>query len=69
MSNHRAARQQSKRPVRILIYESRDGFRWRARRGRIVADSGEAYTRRRDATRAATAFVAAVKASAVIKQA
>ena len=33
----------------ILIYKARDGWRWRAvaGNGRIVAESGEAYTRRR----------------------
>lgn len=32
------------------IYKARDGWRWRAkaRNGRIIAESGEAYTRRYD---------------------
>ncbi|MGW8565680.1 YegP family protein [Isoptericola sp. NPDC055881] len=40
--------------MRIEIYEATDGWRWRlkARNGRIVADSAEAYTRRRDVLRA-----------------
>lgn len=42
-------------PARKLnVYLSRDGFRWRlVSAGRIVAESGEAYTRNRDAIRAA----------------
>lgn len=37
------------------VYQSVDGFRWRlrSRNGNIVADSGEAYTTRADARRAA----------------
>lgn len=32
--------------IKIIIYKSKDGYRWRMqRRGRIIADSGEAYTR------------------------
>lgn len=32
------------------IYKARDGWRWRvkARNGRIIAESGEAYTRKYD---------------------
>lgn len=33
--------------VKIYIYKSRDGWRWRMKRsGRIIAESGEAYTRK-----------------------
>lgn len=46
----------------IEIYRARDGWRWRARmkNGRIVAESGEAYTRKRDAFRAWYRFEAAL---------
>lgn len=42
-------------PARQLnVYMSVDGFRWRLfSAGRIVAESGESYTRNRDAVRAA----------------
>lgn len=41
-------------PALPAIYHARDGWRWRirARNRRIIAESGEAYTRRRDASRA-----------------
>lgn len=37
-------------PLTFTIYRARDGWRWRcrARNRRTVAESGEAYTRRRD---------------------
>lgn len=40
--------------MRFEVYEAKDGWRWRLRtaNNRIVADSGKAYTRRRDVTRA-----------------
>ncbi|MFB7798954.1 YegP family protein [Isoptericola sp. NPDC056134] len=40
--------------MRIEIYKAADGWRWRlkARNGRIVAESGEAYVERRSAIRA-----------------
>lgn len=36
------------------VYEAKDGHRWRlaAANGRIIAESGEAYTRRNGATKA-----------------
>ena len=39
---------------RFDVYRSKDGWRWRliAANGRIIAESGEAYTRERDAHRA-----------------
>lgn len=42
-----------KRP-RFTVYQSRDGYRWRliASNNRLIAESGEAYTRERDAWRA-----------------
>lgn len=42
-----------KRP-RFTVYEARDGYRWRllAANNRLIAESGEAYTRERDAWRA-----------------
>ena len=62
-----AEREQTPKPVKhttttFEIYRARDGWRWRAKRanGRIVADSGEAYTRKNDAHRAAFNFVAVV---------
>lgn len=40
--------------MRFVVFEAADGWRWHlvAANGRIVADSGEAYTRERDAVRA-----------------
>jgi len=40
------------------IYKARDGWRWRvkARNGKIVADSGEGYAKRGNATRAWNTF-------------
>lgn len=42
-----------KKPT-FRVYRSKDGWRWRleSRNGRILADSGEAYSRRRDCRRA-----------------
>ncbi len=50
------------RTPRFRIYKSRDGWRWhlRAANGRIIADSGEAYTRKRDAEIAVDRVKAAV---------
>ena len=44
-----------RRPDRLVVYPAKDGFRWRcvARNNRIISDSGESYTRRADAKRAA----------------
>jgi len=44
-----------KRP-RFVVYQARDGWRWRlvAANGRIIAESGEAYTRKHDVERALT---------------
>ena len=44
------------KPYRLTIYRDRKGeFRWRLahKNGSIMADSGEGYTRRSDARRAA----------------
>ena len=43
------------RPARFDVYKAADGYRWRLLAGnnKIIADSGEAYTRERDAQRAA----------------
>lgn len=40
----------AKQPT-FVVYRAKDGWRWRlkARNGRIVAESGEAYTRKRGA--------------------
>lgn len=48
---------------RIEVYEAKDGWRWRmkARNGRIVADSAEAYVSERNAHRAAEEMVDAFK--------
>jgi uncharacterized protein YegP (UPF0339 family) len=48
-----------KRAYRITVYNAKDGWRWRmqAPNHRIVAESGEAYTRRASAVRAAEALV------------
>jgi len=42
----------------IETYKAKDGYRWRARaeNGRILADSGEAYTRFASVVRAADRF-------------
>ena len=60
-------REQASGPTRFTtttfrIYRAGDGWRWRAVRanGRIVADSGEAYTRKASARRAVWRFIAAV---------
>lgn len=44
-----------KRPARMYVYQSRDGWRWRlvAQNGNIIADSGQAYKSRRNARDAA----------------
>jgi uncharacterized protein YegP (UPF0339 family) len=53
-----------KRP-RFVIYPAKDGFRWRllAANNRLIAESGEAYTRERDAERAVKAVKVAVARS------
>jgi uncharacterized protein YegP (UPF0339 family) len=47
---------QVKKQTTFELYKAADGWRWRlvAANGRIIADSGEAYTRRYDAARAIT---------------
>ena len=48
-----------KKAITFQIYRDKSGqFRWRAihRNGRILADSGEAYTRRRRCETAAAGF-------------
>lgn len=52
------------RVARVKLFKDRKGeYRWRlvAKNGRIVADSGEGYSRRRDAERAADRFVELVR--------
>lgn len=41
--------------MKLRVYRAADGWRWRlkARNGRIIADSGEAYTRRSDCVKVA----------------
>ena len=43
-----------RRKARFVVYQAADGWRWRlvASNGRIIAESGEAYTRARSALRA-----------------
>jgi uncharacterized protein YegP (UPF0339 family) len=40
--------------MKAEVYKAKDGWRWRlrARNNRIVAESGEAYTRERDCVKA-----------------
>lgn len=48
--------------LRFMVYQAKDGWRWRAKRGgRIVADGGEAYSRRSGAFRALWNFIHAVQ--------
>ena len=44
--------------VKVKFYKAKDGWRWRGRtpNGRLVMESGEAYTRRYDAKKAAYAL-------------
>lgn len=48
--------EEPKKPFRLSVYRDRTGqYRWRLTRvngGKIIADSGEGYTRERDAWRA-----------------
>ena len=55
-----------KRP-KFVVYKAADGYRWRlvAANGRIVADSGEAYTRKFDA-RSSAARTALIACHAVL---
>lgn len=50
------------RRPRFTVYQAADGFRWRllAANWRLIAESGEAYSRRRDAERAVKAVRFAV---------
>jgi uncharacterized protein YegP (UPF0339 family) len=54
----------------IRVYQSADGWRWRmvAPNGRVIADSGEAYSRRGNALRAATKFLDAAQNAVVVKE-
>lgn len=51
------------------VYPAKDGFRWRliTANNRIVAESGEAYTRERDAERAARRVAAIAKAAPITR--
>ena len=42
-------------PARMHVYEAADGWRWRlkAQNGNVIADSGQAYKSKRNATDAA----------------
>lgn len=50
-----------KKPT-FIPYRAKDGWRWRlvSRNNRIIAESGEAYTRRRDVYRALDAVHLAI---------
>lgn len=54
--------------TRIEVYKAADGWRWRLvhRNGQTLADSGEAYTKRWTAKRAADRFPAAVAEAVVV---
>lgn len=47
---------------KFTIYKAKDGWRWRlkAANGRIIAESGEAYTRKADALRAKNQVIGAI---------
>lgn len=48
--------------LKVQVYAAKDGFRWRMfRGGRIIAESGEAYTRHDHCVRAVTRFKIAVR--------
>jgi uncharacterized protein YegP (UPF0339 family) len=51
-----------KRP-KFVVYRARDGYRWRliAANGRLIAESGEAYTRKHGAERAVTTTIGEVE--------
>lgn len=51
------------------VYPAKDGYRWRlvTPNNRIVADSGEAYTRLRDAERAARRVAAIANAAPIVR--
>jgi uncharacterized protein YegP (UPF0339 family) len=53
--------------MQFELYRSKDGFRWRllANNRRIIADSGEAYTRATDCRRAIRLFKTGVEQAAV----
>lgn len=57
------------KPLTITVYRARDGWRWRlkAANGRIVAESGEAYTRTTSAIRAAKRLIGAQVVLAEVK--
>lgn len=47
--------------MKFNIYKAKDGWRWNIKRaGRIVADSGEAYTRRYDCRKALASVISGV---------
>lgn len=48
--------------VKVTVYKAKDGWRWRMERGgRIVADSGEAYTERAHCKRAVSRLLEAIR--------
>jgi uncharacterized protein YegP (UPF0339 family) len=52
-----------KRKIKFILWKGRDGWRWHAKRsGRIVAESGEAYSSKSKAHRAVITFTDALSA-------
>ena len=48
--------------IKIKIYKSKDGFRWRMKRkGRIIAESGEGYKREQGASRTLFKMIASIR--------
>ena len=48
--------------VKVKVYKAKDGWRWQMKRGgRIVADSGEAYTERGHCKRAVNSLLEAIR--------
>lgn len=57
--------------MKFEIYRDKAGeWRWRmvCRNGRVVADSGEGYTRRRDARRAAEMVIGGARWAVVVER-
>lgn len=64
------SRSKPKRLARVEIYKDfGDEFNWRlyAPNGRILADSGESYTRKHDAKRAAEKFLIAAAEAEIVE--
>lgn len=56
-----------KNKVKFELYESRDGWRWHAKRsGRIIAESAEAYSRKSKAAKTLKNLLGAVEQGAFV---